>query len=256
MLKKLLLIPIAVFLFTSVSFGQACTADPQYTSSGVHPDSATGFDTAYVGIAYSQLVTIIIPLDTQAFPPPFPPVPWDSTRLDSVQGLPASMSYACANNNGSGNPARCEWKGNSKGCAIITGTPTVGEIGTHPLKFYTSNFVGGQASANPYTISYYKIVVMPSGNAVNENPKLLSLLQNNPNPFNDKSEIIFTADDNGMAKFKVYNMIGTIIKEYDIWAKKGINKLEIDAKEYDSGVYFYSLSYGNNAFTRKMIVKK
>ena len=70
------------------------------------------------------------------------------------------------------------------------------------------------------------------------------------------SEIIFTADDNGMAKFKVYNMIGTAIKEYDIWAKKGINKLEIDAKDYDSGVYFYSLSYGNNAFTRKMIIKK
>lgn len=257
MLKKLLLIPIAVLLLKVSSFGQACTPDPQYTNTsadaGIHPDSATNFDTAYVGIPYTQLVTVVIPPDTQAFPPPFPPVPWDSTVLTSVTGLPASMNYACWNN--SSKPNRCAWNGNSIGCAIITGTPTSSEVGTHPLVFNTDNYVGGQTSPNPYTITYYKIVVM-NASAINDNPKIQSLLQNNPNPFNDKSEIIFTSEDNGIAKFKVYNMIGTVVKEYDIWAKKGINKLEIDAKDYDSGVYFYSLSYGNNAFTRKMIVKK
>ena len=136
MIKKLLLIPIAIFILKIASFGQACTPDPIYTTNGVHPDSATGFDTAYVGIAYTQLVTIIIPKDTT---PIFPPIAltWDSTILVSISGMPASMSYACWNN--STNPNRCSWKGNTKGCAIITGTPTAGEVGTHALLFKTDN---------------------------------------------------------------------------------------------------------------------
>lgn len=251
---------IMVFSFQDSFSQQACTPDPQYnnpsTQAGVHPNCTQNFDTAYVGIPYSQLITVVIPPDTQAFPPPFPPLPWDSTRLDSVSGLPASMTYACWNNNGFGNSARCMWKGNSIGCAIITGTPTVGEVGTYNLSFYTSNYVGGQSLSNPYTITCYKIVVMPALSAVNEVPYIQSVMQNKPNPFSDKSEIIFTSNDNGMIKFRIYDMVGTMIKECDVWAKKGTNKIEIDAKEYNSGIYFYSLSHGNSVFTRKMIINK
>lgn len=254
-------------LFIAISFSfidsfsqQACTPDPQYNDpnahAGVHPNCTQNFDTAYVGVPYSQLITIVIPPDTQAFPPPFPPLPWDSTRLDTVTGLPSSITYACWNNNGFGNSSRCMWKGNSIGCAIITGTPTVSDIGTHNISFYTSNYVGGQPASNPYTITCYKIVVMPTSSADSEVPDVQSVMQNKPNPFSDKSEIVFTSNNNGMVKFRIYDMVGTIIKEYDVLTKKGINKIEIDAKEYNSGVYFYSISYGNNVFTRKMIVKK
>lgn len=255
-MKKLLLFALLIPLSTFTSFGQACTPDPLFTQPGVYPDSATNFDTAFVGTLYNQLITIVVPQDTQAFPPPIPPIPWDSTRLDSVTGLPTSMSYACWNNNGSGNSARCKWKGNTKGCSIITGTPTAGEVGTHLIKFYTSNFVGGQSAANPYAITYYKIVVMPASNGVSENPKIQIVMQNNPNPMVEKTEIQFTAEDNGVAQFKIYNIIGTVVQQNDIAVKKGINKIELDSKDFDSGIYFYSVSHGNNAFTRKMIVKK
>lgn len=254
MIKKLLLIPIAVFLLHSLASGQACSPDPQAIKNGVHPDSATGFDTAFVNAAYSQLVTIVVPKDTNAFPP-FPALVWDSTRLDSVSGLPSSLTLACWNNNGFGSSSRCTWKGNTKGCAIITGTPTAGEVGTWKLKFYTKNFVGGSATPITYTISYYEIVVV-SASGINENPGIQNLLQNNPNPFTSKSEILFTAEDNGIARFKIYNMIGTVVQEYEISVKKGINKLELDAKDFDSGIYFYSIATGNNILTRKMIVKK
>lgn len=251
MIKKIILTSAILPLTFYMAFSQACQPDPIYVTNGVHPDSATGFDTAYVGIAYSQLVTIIIPKDTT---PTFPPVSltWDSTVLVSVTGLPGSMTYACWNS--STKPNRCAWLGNSKGCAIITGTPTASEVGTHPLVFNTNNYVGG-GGANAYAIKYYKIVVMPAS-AVNENPGIQSILQNNPNPFGDKSEILFTAEDNGSAMFKIYNLIGTVIQEYDIKVKKGTNKVELDAKDFDSGIYFYSIVNGNNVFTRKMIVKK
>ena len=255
MIKKILLFLILIPLFNTLSFSQVCTPDPQFTQSGVYPDSATNFDTAYVGVPYTQLVTIVVPQDTQAFPL-LPPLPWDSTRLDSVQFLPASMSYACANNNGSGNPARCMWKGNTKGCALITGTPTAGEVGTHVLKFYTNNFVGGLTSPNGYVINYYKIIVMPASNGVAETPRIQTLLQNNPNPLVSKTEIQFMSNENGTAAFKVYNMIGTVVMQYDVNVRKGMNKLELDSRDFDSGVYFYSLTTGNGSMTRKMIVNK
>ena len=259
MIKKLLFLSSAILLLELQSFAQqACTPDPQYTNTstqnGIYPDTLTDFDTAYVGVPYNQLVTIVIPPDTTV--PILGPIPWDSTVLNSVSGLPTSLSYACWNQNGFGNPARCAWKGNSIGCAIITGTPTVAEIGDHPLIFYTNSYVGGSTSANPYNITTYHIYVAPAGNAVNENPNIQTVLQNNPNPFGDKSEIQFTSEDNGMAQFKIYNLIGTVINQYDVKVKRGINKLELDAKDFDSGIYFYSITNGNNSFTRKMIVNK
>ena len=255
MIKKLLLIPIAVLLFELPSFGQAaCNPDPQYTNpstqNGLYPDTLTDFGPAYVGTPYSQLVTIVIPPDTTVSP--FGTIPWDSTVLTGVTGLPAGLTYACWNANGFGNPSRCAWKGNSIGCAIITGTPTT--MGTYPLQFATNNYIGFLGN-QPYTILNYKIVVN-AANDVNENPTIQILQQNNPNPFGNLSEIQFTAEDNGMAQFKIYNLIGTVIQQYDVKIKKGINKLELDAKDFDSGIYFYSIAHGSTSFTRKMIVNK
>ncbi|MFI5163839.1 MAG: T9SS type A sorting domain-containing protein [Bacteroidia bacterium] len=249
MIKKSLLLISFIFILKASSFGQACTPDPQYTKSGVHPDSAQNFDTAYVASSYSQLITVVIPKDTVVFIT----LPWDSTRMDSVTGLPNSMSYTCWN---SFNNSRCSWKGNTKGCAIITGTPTTAEIGTHHLKFYTSNFVGGNPTPNGYTITYYKIIVMPASNGVNENPKTETLLQNNPNPFYDKTEISFSTEDNGTAQLKIYNLIGSVVQQSDVKVRKGMNKIEVDAKNLDSGIYFYSVIYGNNTITHKMVVNK
>ncbi|MBI3502917.1 MAG: T9SS type A sorting domain-containing protein [Bacteroidetes bacterium] len=254
MIKKLLLLPIAVFILHLSGFSQAaCTPDPQYTTKGVWPDTIVNFDTAYVGTPYSQLITIIIPKDTQAFPPPFPPLSWDSTVLTGVTGLPSSMVYACWNN--SSKPNRCAWPGNSTGCAKITGTPTSAEIGTYALVFNTDNYIGGNTSPNAYAITGYRIVVLPAS-SVNENTGIQNLLQNNPNPFGEKSEIIFTAEENGIGRFKIYNLIGTVVKEYTISVKKGTNKIELDGKDFDNGIYFYSIVNGSNAYTRKMIVKK
>jgi hypothetical protein len=260
MIKKLLFLSSFILILDLSSYAQSCIPDPQYTNTttqnGIYPDTLIDFDTAYVGVPYTQLVTIVVPPDTQALPPPFPAIAWDSTRLDSVTGLPASMSFACWNNNGSGNMNRCMWKGNSIGCAIISGTPTAGEAGVHLLKFYTNNFVGGQTIANSYVITTYKIVVAPASNGINENPRIQLVMQNNPNPMVDRTEIQFAADDNGYANFKIYNIIGTIIQQDEIFVHKGINKIELNARDFDSGIYFYSLSHGSNAFTRKMIVNK
>jgi hypothetical protein len=119
----------------------------------------------------------------------------------------------------------------------------------------TSNYLGGNPNANPFVVNGYRITVAAALN-VNENPKIQIVQQNSPNPFDGVSEIQFTAEDNGVVQFKVYNLIGTVVQDYDISVKRGLNKLVLNARDFDSGIYFYSLAHGTNAFTRKMIVKK
>lgn len=244
-----------LFLLRLNSFGQACTPDPQYTNTntqrGVHPDTITNLATAYVGVSYAQTITIVVPPDTAV--PILGKIVWDSTVLVNVSGLPTGFTYACSNT--SSKPNRCSWKGNSIGCLIITGTALSADTGTHPLLFSTNNYVGGNATPTPYTAKGYKIVVK-SASGVNENTNIRFLQQNNPNPFSDVSEIQFFATNNDIVHFKIYNILGETIQEFNVNAKKGMNKLTVDAKDFNSGIYFYSFTQGTDLITRKMIVEK
>lgn len=255
MVKKLLFLVSFFLLLKSHSFSQNCTPDPQYTNTstqkGTHPDTIVNFGPAYTGTPYSQTLTIVIPPDTTI--PIFGAIIWDSTVLASVSGLPSGFTYACSNT--SAKPNLCSWRGNSIGCLIITGTPSAGDIGTYPLQFVINNYLGGSPNPNPFTVRGYKIVVS-AATGINEKLNIQVVQQNNPNPFSDKSEILFTAEDNGTAQFKIYNLLGNAVEEYDISVKKGTNKLILDAKDFGSGIYFYSIVNGNNVFTRKMIVQK
>lgn len=256
MKKQLLLLAGALFILKTFSFGQACTPDPQYTNTntqrGIYPDTITNFAAACVGTPYSQLVTIVIPADTNSGPPLFITFTWDSTVMASVTGLPASLSYACWNN--SSKPNLCTWNGNSIGCAIITGTPATADIGTHNLVFNTNNYLRGYGNKTAAVTGYKIVVSVCTG--VDENPNVQELIQNNPNPFSDKTEIYFTAEENGTAEFKIFDMLGTQVYHSSVKAKSGLNKIEVNAKDFNSGIYFYSIAHGNNAFTRKMVVNK
>ena len=88
MIKNLLAAAVLILTF-SISYSQNCIPDGQYTTNGIHPDSATNFAPAYAGTPYSQLITVIIPQDTTVFP--FPPIPWDSTVMVSMTGLPPDL---------------------------------------------------------------------------------------------------------------------------------------------------------------------
>lgn len=253
MTKRILLFAISILILKTSSFAQVCTPAPTYTNTstqnGVYPDTLTNFDPAYVGTPYSQTVTLVIPPDTTNILT----FTWDTTVVTSVSGLPSSLTYACVGT--TANTSRCSWKGNSIGCILISGTPTTADIGTHNLSVFTNNYIGGNTTANPYTFKGYKIIVS-AGTAVSENTLNQTLLQNNPNPFNDKTEISFITEDNGTAQLKIYNLIGSMVQQSDIRVKKGMNKIELNAKNFDAGVYFYSVVSGNNILTRKMIVNK
>jgi hypothetical protein len=82
------------------------------------------------------------------------------------------------------------------------------------------------------------------------------VLQNNPNPFDDKSSIYFNSVRTESVNFKVYNMLGSEVYSNTINAKAGVNTIVLDANKFTQGIYFYELSNGVNSVTKRMVVSK
>ncbi len=94
-----------------------------------------------------------------------------------------------------------------------------------------------------------------------ETPSQFSLSQNYPNPFNPNTKIQFALPKSSFAKLVVYDALGreleTLVREqlnagtYEVdWSAEG------EASNYPSGVYFYRLTAGNYAETKKMVLTK
>jgi hypothetical protein len=89
-------------------------------------------------------------------------------------------------------------------------------------------------------------------------PSTFELHQNYPNPFNPSTVISFTVGDriaSKPAKLDVYNVLGQrVIGLLEGRVDPGVNKVEFDAGDLSSGVYFYRLQIGAESLTRKMML--
>jgi hypothetical protein len=83
------------------------------------------------------------------------------------------------------------------------------------------------------------------------------LSQNYPNPFNSSSLITYAIHKEGLVTLKIYDLLGREIEEVvrEIHSP-GSYKTRFDAKNLASGVYYYSLMFGNENITKKFIVLK
>ena len=84
-----------------------------------------------------------------------------------------------------------------------------------------------------------------------------SLEQNYPNPFNQTTTIGYVLQEKSNAKLTMLNSLGEEIavlvnEEQD----KGYHKVDYNAANLPSGVYFYKLTAGNFISTRKMMLLK
>ena len=91
----------------------------------------------------------------------------------------------------------------------------------------------------------------------NEVPSVYSLKQNYPNPFNPTTNIQFAIPKAGFVTMKVYNLLGqevsTLVDEYK---NAGTYKVDFNASNLSSGVYFYKIDAGNYTNVKKMILMK
>ncbi len=88
-------------------------------------------------------------------------------------------------------------------------------------------------------------------------PGTFALQQNYPNPFNPSTVISFTIPKAGNVSLKVYNTLGEEVATLMNGFKPAQSyQVKFDGAGLASGVYFYTLSFENQALSRKMILIK
>lgn len=88
-------------------------------------------------------------------------------------------------------------------------------------------------------------------------PVEFTLEQNYPNPFNPTTTISYTIPKQDLVTLKVYNILGqTVATLVNQVQNAGSYKVDFNASKLASGIYMYTLQWGNNTLTRKMILLK
>lgn len=228
-------------VITALSASAQCTADPQFTEPGIYPDSATGLTPACADQAYEQLITIIVPVDTTAMIGPFPiTLPFDSVVVSSWTGLPPGFTYACSSPDNVTSPVNgCAYEGGVTGCAVITGNPTMADIGSYQQIITTDAYLQGNPMGNPTTVvvDYYYIQIVDCGLGINAltNSKFMVY----PNP---AKSVITLNGLNGIdvESVVVKDMSGKVMAFYD-----GITSaaLDMNIDHLSNGMYFVQVNF-------------
>ena len=88
-------------------------------------------------------------------------------------------------------------------------------------------------------------------------PENFNLSQNYPNPFNPSTKINFQIPLNSSYEINVFDMLGKNIYKFSENNKAaGTYELELDMKNFSSGIYFYTIQAGSFYDKKKMLLIK
>lgn len=88
-------------------------------------------------------------------------------------------------------------------------------------------------------------------------PQQIALLQNYPNPFNPTTTIKFDLPNNSKVQLNIYNLLGEKVAELVKGElEAGHHKVDWNASNFPSGVYFYEISANDFHSVKKMMVIK
>ncbi len=88
-------------------------------------------------------------------------------------------------------------------------------------------------------------------------PKAYALEQNYPNPFNPTTTIKFSLPKSSNVKLAVYDILGRLVtKLIDGNLEAGYHKVQFNASNLASGVYFYRIEAGNFVNVKKLMLLK
>ena len=84
----------------------------------------------------------------------------------------------------------------------------------------------------------------------------LALLQNFPNPFSDATTIPYSLDKAERVSLKVFDIAGKEVMNVEQGVRPaGNHQIELNGTALQSGIYFYTLTAGENQVTKKMTVQ-
>lgn len=248
---KQLLLSATFLCFLIFGANAQCTPDPQFTSPGVYPDSATGLSPAYVGQLYEETITILVPVDTTIMVGPIPfTLVFDSVVVSDWQGLPPgfSVSYSSPNNVFSPTDQGC-FEGAQTGCILITGNPTAADVGSYQQIINTDAYSTPNSPLGEPTITvvdYYYIHVIDAVGTAELSQSKFALF---PNPA--KNMVTLNGlNDIAVSSVTLVDMSG---KQHAMFDSFNGGALEIDVNHLESGMYFVQIDYNGVSETLKFV---
>ena len=125
-------------------------------------------------------------------------------------------------------------------------------LGINDMQFLDGD-IGFGAGLNGFLYKY--TTTTDVANTDNINPVNYSLFQNFPNPFNPTTIISYSIPKSNIVTIKVYDILGrevtTLVNGYK---QTGRYRVEFNAADLSSGIYFYRIKAGSFNQVRKMIL--
>jgi len=226
-------------------------------------------DTVFVGVPYSEKVTIFVLADTTVVAPVVP-YPTANARIDSVKitnwnnpsslNLPSGLQSEC-------NPAGCVFPGNSLGCIAVTGTVTnVEDTGSYLISasivyyFTITNTVLSGYNYNvsgiihPFTIEVKQAA--EDSTITGAEKMMLSNIAVYPNPSNNIFHFKIEHDNTGQLLLQVFNAQGVEVFQQQEVNTVNNSTIVWNASELPSGIYFYVLHRDNKIERGKLLINK
>ena len=123
--------------------------------------------------------------------------------------------------------------------------------------FFVNSSIGYTCGANGVILKTTNGGITAVHQTGNEIPEKYSLSQNYPNPFNPATQISFDIPKTSIVNLTFYDAIGRVIAQLvNQQLAPGSYKVEWDASNYPSGVYYYRLQAGEFVRTNKMVLLK
>ncbi|MBU2543831.1 T9SS type A sorting domain-containing protein [Patescibacteria group bacterium] len=101
----------------------------------------------------------------------------------------------------------------------------------------------------------YQVQSLPWKRWTDERPTVYNLSQNYPNPFNPTTVIEYSIKNDELVNLTVYDILGkTVAHAVNNFQKAGTYKVNFDAADLASGIYFYEIRSGGFYDVKKMIL--
>lgn len=135
-----------------------------------------------------------------------------------------------------------------------------------PIRLQQGNTLEKLIGIEYYSFGNYKLVPRTNSDFIGLSTDVkeealaadnFALAQNYPNPFNPTTVIQFSIPKRADVSLKVFNILGQeVVSLIDKEMDRGIHRINFDATNLSTGIYFYRLQAGNFIETKKMLLIK
>ncbi len=114
---------------------------------------------------------------------------------------------------------------------------------------------GGNHAPVNNNMVYLPVSPYPVG-VVNANSVSFDVLQNMPNPATDETMIVVKTQNAATINLTISNMLGQqIYTDQEVANAAGAYSFRVNVSDFNTGVYFYTVTVGDKSVSKKMIVK-